>query len=67
MQRRLSRALVLVLAVAGLGLGMQTLAAGIKLPKCASVKCQAIGCPADVLCVSGSKVQTCADVCASGR
>jgi hypothetical protein len=63
MKRRTIRLLVLVLAVAGLGLGVQTLAAGIKLPKCASVKCRDLGCPADVLCVSGSKVQTCADVC----
>lgn len=34
-----------------------------KLPRCADVKCKDIGCPADVLCVSGGKVKTCADVC----
>ena len=62
MPRRLSRTLVLALALAGFGFGVQALAA--KLPKCATVKCQDIGCPADVLCVSGSKVKTCAEVCA---
>ena len=63
MARRLTRALVLVLATAGFGLGVQALAAGVKLPKCATVKCRELGCPADVLCVSGSKAQTCAEVC----
>jgi hypothetical protein len=66
MPHRVCRAVVLVLACTGLGFGVHALAAevSIKLPKCASVKCRDIGCPADVLCVSGSKVQTCADVCA---
>ena len=63
MQHRAIRVLVLSLAMAGLGFGVQALAADAKLPKCASVKCREIGCPVDVLCVSGSKVQTCADVC----
>lgn len=63
MQHRAIRVLVLACAVASLGFGVQAFAAGIKLPKCASVKCRDLGCPADVLCVSGSKVQTCADVC----
>ena len=64
MPHRAIRILVLACAFAGLGFGVQALAAGAKLPKCASVKCREIGCPADVLCVSGSKVQSCADVCA---
>ncbi|HEX5042319.1 MAG TPA: hypothetical protein VFV75_05410 [Candidatus Polarisedimenticolaceae bacterium] len=63
MQHRAPRVLVLALAFGCLGFGVQALAAGAKLPKCASVKCRDLGCPADVLCVSGSKVQTCADVC----
>ena len=63
MQHRTVRVLVLACALVGLGFGVQALAAQAKLPKCASVKCREIGCPADVLCVSGSKVQTCADVC----
>jgi hypothetical protein len=63
MQHRAVRVLVLAFVFACLGFGVQALAAGVKLPKCASVKCRDIGCPADVLCVSGSKVQTCADVC----
>ncbi len=63
MQHRLIRVLVLTLACTGLGFGVQALAASAKLPKCASVKCRDLGCPADVLCVSGSKVQSCAEVC----
>lgn len=61
--KRLTRAAVLVLAAAGVVLGVQSLAVASKLPKCASVKCHDIGCPADVLCVSGSKVISCAQVC----
>jgi hypothetical protein len=64
MQHRAIRLVVLVFAFTGLGFGIQALAASAKLPKCASVKCRDIGCPADVLCVSGSRVQTCAEVCA---
>jgi len=37
-----------------------------KLPKCSSVKCRDLGCPADVLCVSGAHVKTCAEIC-NGR
>jgi hypothetical protein len=44
-------------------LAFAALAVEAKLPKCSSVKCRDLGCPADVLCVSGSKVQTCADAC----
>jgi hypothetical protein len=61
--KRLTRTVVLVLAAAGVVLGVQSLAMAQKLPKCATVKCHEIGCPADVLCVSGSKVLTCAQVC----
>lgn len=49
--------------VAVLGLGAHTLASASKLPKCGSVKCRDLGCPADVLCVAGSQVKSCADVC----
>ena len=65
MKRTVARALVLVFAIAALAVGAQALAA--KLPKCAAVKCQDIGCPADVLCVSGSKVITCAQHCGGGN
>ena len=62
MKRRLIVAAVLTLAA--LTLGVQAWAySAAKLPKCASVKCRDIGCPSDVLCVSGSKVITCADAC----
>jgi hypothetical protein len=43
--------------------GAHTLVSGTKLPKCSAVKCRDLGCPADVLCVSGAHVKTCADVC----
>lgn len=34
-----------------------------KLPKCSGQLCRDSGCSSDVLCVSGSKVKNCADVC----
>ena len=52
-----------VLIVAVLAAGAHTLAADAKLPKCSAVKCRAIGCPADVLCVAGAHVKSCADIC----
>ena len=61
--RRLTRAAVLVLATAGLALGVHSLAVAQKLPKCASIKCRDLGCRADILCVSGGKVVSCADIC----
>ncbi|HJQ99653.1 MAG TPA: hypothetical protein VJ826_15170 [Candidatus Polarisedimenticolaceae bacterium] len=54
------------LAVLAAAIALSALTAGavaVKLPKCASVKCRDLGCPSDVLCVSGSKVISCADVC----
>lgn len=60
MKRRLA-AVAAVLVLSALT-GVST----AKLPKCSSVKCRDIGCPSDVLCVSGSKVITCAEAC-SGR
>ena len=60
MKRRLAFAAMLVVVFAA---GAQALASGVKLPKCASVKCRSLGCPADVLCVSGAHVVSCADVC----
>ena len=63
MKRRIAAAAVVLLASASAVVGVAALAADAKLPKCAEVKCRQIGCPADVLCVSGSKVETCADVC----
>ena len=60
MKRRLTfAALVVFVFVAG----AHTLAAGIKLPKCSTVKCRDLGCPADVLCVAGAHVKSCADIC----
>jgi len=58
MKRRLA-ALAAVLALSALSVH----AVAAKLPKCAAVKCHEIGCPGDVLCVSGSKVITCAVAC----
>ena len=58
MKRRLA---VLAAALALSALTAHAVAA--KLPKCSSVKCRDLGCPSSVLCVSGSKVITCADVC----
>jgi len=58
MKRRLA-----VLAAALALSSLTVLAYSAKLPKCASVKCRDLGCPSDVLCVSGSKVISCADVC----
>ena len=58
MKRRLA-VLAAVLALSGLTAG----AVAVKLPKCNQVNCRGLGCPSDVLCVSGSKVITCADAC----
>jgi hypothetical protein len=60
MKRRLGFAASLVFVLAA---GAHALVAEVKLPKCSSVKCRQLGCPADVLCVSGAHVKTCADVC----
>ena len=60
MKRRLTFAAVLVLVFVA---GAHALVAGSKLPKCASVNCRALGCPADVLCVSGAHVKSFAEVC----
>jgi len=65
MKRRLLVS-TLVFAAAALAVGLAAAAAGAKLPKCAQVKCRDLGCPADVLCASGSTVKSCADVC-NGR
>lgn len=67
MRSRLIRLAVAIAAAASLAAGAAALAAPqAKLPKCAQVKCRDLGCPADVLCVAGSSVKTCADVC-NGR
>ncbi len=53
------------LAVAMLGVASYAIA-GVsfqKLPKCSGKLCRDIGCPADVLCVQGAHVVTCADWC----
>jgi hypothetical protein len=64
MRQRIVRAVLVVVAVVAFATGIVALAApAAKLPKCAAVKCRSLGCPADVLCVSGSSVKTCADVC----
>jgi hypothetical protein len=60
MKRRLAFVVVLVVVAV---VGAHTLVSGAKLPKCSSVKCRTLGCPADVLCVSGAHVVSCADVC----
>jgi hypothetical protein len=60
MKHRLAFAAFLALAFVA---GAHALGASTKLPKCASINCRALGCPADVLCVSGAHVKTCADVC----
>lgn len=60
MKRRLVLAALLVAVFTA---GAHALAVPIKLPKCSTVKCRELGCPADVLCVSGAHVKTCADVC----
>ena len=62
MKRRIA-ASILVLAAAAAAFGLAAATSSVKLPKCADVKCKAIGCPADVLCVAGGNVKTCADVC----
>lgn len=38
-----------------------------KLPKCAGQLCKDVNCSPDVLCVSGTKVKTCAEVCNNGH
>ena len=64
MRRRIAVLLCALSVAAGIGAGVAALASPAdKLPKCASVKCRELGCPASVLCVSGSKVETCADIC----
>ena len=62
MKRRLT-VVVAALVLSALTIGVQAAVSAAKLPKCASVKCRDIGCPSDVLCVSGSKVVTCAEAC----
>ena len=56
---------VVVAAVAMAGAAVLAFAGGsdIKLPKCSMTMCRSVGCAADVLCVSGAHVKTCADVC----
>jgi hypothetical protein len=64
MKLKLVRVLVAVVAMSALASGLAAIAApSAKLPKCAAVKCRDLGCPADVLCVAGGNVKTCADVC----
>ena len=63
MKRRMIKLLVIAVALGSIAAGATAVASGDKLPKCAAVKCRSLGCPADVLCVSGSSVKTCADVC----
>ena len=63
MKRRLSLTLLAVAAVASFSAGMIALAADAKLPKCSQVKCRQLGCPADVLCATGTTVKSCADIC----
>ena len=63
MKRRMLALAVVLAAIGSIAAGAAALASGSKLPKCAAVKCRDLGCPADVLCVSGSSVKTCADVC----
>ena len=62
MKRRLT-VVAGLLVLSALTIGVQASVSAAKLPKCSSVKCRAIGCPSDVLCVSGSKVITCAEAC----
>jgi len=38
-----------------------------KLPKCSGQLCTSVNCSADVLCVSGAHVKTCAEVCNNGH
>lgn len=62
----MKKRLVLALVIAGFAaitIGVQVWAAGPKLPKCSAVRCRDLGCPADVLCTSGTSVKTCAEVC----
>lgn len=65
MRTRLASSGIALVAFATLALGAVTLAGpgSDKLPRCSEVKCKDIGCPADVLCVSGAKVKSCAEVC----
>lgn len=64
MRHRFLRSALLLVLAGSLAAGAAALASpGTKLPKCAQVKCRSIGCPADVLCASGTSVKTCADVC----
>jgi hypothetical protein len=60
MKRRLAFAAVLLVVAAS---GAYALASTVKLPKCSAVKCRDLGCPADVLCVSGAHVKSCAEIC----
>jgi len=59
MKRRLAFGSLLFVFI----IGTYTLVAAAKLPKCSSVKCRDLGCPADVLCVSGAHVRSCAEIC----
>jgi hypothetical protein len=62
--KRLAHAALVLAAAAAFAFGASAWAQPrAKLPKCAQVKCRDLGCPADVLCVSGAAVKTCADVC----
>jgi hypothetical protein len=63
MKRRMLTLTLVLAALGSIAVGVGALASGTKLPKCAEVKCRDLGCPADTLCVSGTKVKTCADVC----
>lgn len=67
MKHRLAHAALVLAVAASFAAGVAALAQPqAKLPKCAQVKCRELGCPADVLCVAGASVKSCADVC-NGR
>jgi hypothetical protein len=57
------RVLLAVLVAAAVAAGLAALASSSdKLPKCGAQLCKP-DCSADVLCVSGAHVRTCADFC----
>jgi hypothetical protein len=63
MKHRLATFALVLVALGSIAAGASAVASGSKLPKCSAVKCRSLGCPADVLCASGTSVKTCADVC----
>ncbi|HKQ61290.1 MAG TPA: hypothetical protein VJS92_08350 [Candidatus Polarisedimenticolaceae bacterium] len=63
MRRRIVFGLLALVVLAAGSYAAASLAQPIKLPKCSAGLCRDVNCSPDTLCVQGSHVKNCADVC----